>query len=182
VRQNGQYKVDSFPQEQRKPGLQGMIPTPLGRVSRRRPGQDVASGHRVTSAPSSAAGATLRELAAAKGVYFGTAATVGEWNDPAYKALGNREANMLTPGNEMKWDATEPAPGQFTFTGADSLVTAAIAANQRVRGHTLVWHSQTPSWVQNLAAAGLRQAMLTHITTEATHFKGKLYSWDVGRG
>jgi endo-1,4-beta-xylanase len=104
---------------------------------------------------------------------------VSEWNDSAYKALGNREANMLTPGNEMKWDTTEPNPGQFNFAPADSLVAAAVAANQRVRGHTLVWHSQTPSWVQNLPAAELRQAMTSHITAEVNHYRGKLYAWDV---
>ncbi|KAA2252209.1 endo-1,4-beta-xylanase [Solihabitans fulvus] len=129
--------------------------------------------------PQADAATGLRDLAAAKGVYFGTAATVGEWNDATYKALGAREANMLTPGNEMKWDTTEPNPGQFNFGPADSLVASAAAANQRVRGHTLVWHSQAPSWVQNLGASDLRQAMLNHINTEVTHYKGKLYSWDV---
>ncbi len=131
--------------------------------------------------PAGHAGAAsgLRDLAAAKGVYFGTAATVSEWNDATYKALGAREANMLTPGNEMKWDTTEPSQGRFNFAPADSLVAAAVAANQRVRGHTLVWHSQTPSWVQNLGASQLHQAMLDHINAEATHYKGKLYSWDV---
>jgi len=121
----------------------------------------------------------LRDLAAAKGVYFGTAATVSEWNVASYQALGAREANMLTPGNEMKWDTTEPNRGQFYFAPADSLVASAVAANQRVRGHTLVWHNQAPAWVHSLDTAGLRQAMLDHINAEVTHYKGKLYSWDV---
>ncbi|MFD1048245.1 endo-1,4-beta-xylanase, partial [Kibdelosporangium lantanae] len=56
---------------------------------------------------------------------------------------------------------------------------AAVAANQRVRGHTFVWHNQAPNWVQNLGATDLHQAMLDHINTEATHYKGKVYSWDV---
>lgn len=133
----------------------------------------------LTYAPEATAASPLRDLAAAKGVYFGTAATVSEWNDSAYKALGNREANMLTPGNEMKWDTTEPNRGQFNFGPADSLVASAVAANQKVRGHTLVWHSQTPNWVQNLPAAELRQAMINHITTEVNHYRGKLYAWDV---
>jgi endo-1,4-beta-xylanase len=133
----------------------------------------------VAAPPEADAASTLRDLAAARGVYFGTAATVGEWTDSAYQALGNREADMLTPGNDMKWDATEPAQGKFAFTNADSLVASAVAASQRVRGHTLVWHSQTPSWVQNLASDQLRTAMLNHIATEVTHFAGKIYAWDV---
>ncbi len=133
----------------------------------------------LTNAPEAAAASPLRDLAAAKGVYFGTAATVGELNDSAYKALGAREADMMTPGNEMKWDTTEPNRGQFNFGPGDAVVAAATAANQRVRGHTLVWHSQTPNWVQNLPATELRQAMVDHITTEVNHYEGKLYAWDV---
>jgi endo-1,4-beta-xylanase len=121
----------------------------------------------------------LRDLAAAKGVYFGTATTVSELNVPAYKALGAQEANMLTPGNEMKWDTTEPNRGQFNFGPADTVVAAAVAANQRVRGHTLVWHNQAPAWVQSLGATDLHQAMLDHINGEATHYRGKVYAWDV---
>jgi len=52
---------------------------------------------------------------------------------------------MLTPGNEMKWDTTEPNRGQFNFGPADTVVAAAVAANQRVRGHTMVWHNQAPN-------------------------------------
>lgn len=131
-------------------------------------------------APNANAAATpLRDLAAAKGKYFGTATTVAELNDPAYRALGAREAGFLTVGNEMKWDATEPTRGQFNFTGGDTVLAAGTAANQQVRGHTLVWHNQTPNWVQNLAAADLRQAMLDHIAAVAGHYRGKLHAWDV---
>jgi len=126
-----------------------------------------------------AAVAPLRDLAAAKGKYFGTAATVAELNDPAYRALGAREAGFLTVGNEMKWDATEPSRGRFTFTAADTVVAGGVAAKQQVRGHTLVWHNQTPSWVSDLAAADLRQAMLDHIATVAGRYCGQLYAWDV---
>ncbi len=129
--------------------------------------------------PAFAAATTLRDLADARGVYFGTSSTVNEWNDAPYRALAERETNMITVGNEMKWDATEPSPGQFAFGPADSLVAAARAAGQRLRGHTLVWHNQTPSWVQSLGATELAQAMENHITTEVTHYRGQLYAWDV---
>jgi endo-1,4-beta-xylanase len=49
----------------------------------------------------------------------------------------------------------------------------------RVRGHNLVWHNQLPSWVNNLPTNQVQSAMEAHITTEATHYKGKLYAWDV---
>jgi endo-1,4-beta-xylanase len=85
----------------------------------------------------------------------------------------------VTPGNEMKWDTTEPSNGSFNFGPGDQIVSFAIAHNQRVRGHNLVWHSQLPSWVSSLPANQVQAAMETHITTEATHYKGQVYSWDV---
>ena len=49
----------------------------------------------------------------------------------------------------------------------------------RVRGHNLVWHNQLPSWVSSLPPNQVQGAMEAHITTEVTHYKGKVYSWDV---
>jgi endo-1,4-beta-xylanase len=128
-----------------------------------------------------AASTPLRDLAQAKGKYFGTAATVAELQDTANRDLGTREADMLTPGNDMKWDATEPQRGQFSFTNGDFVVSAAKASNQRVRGHTLVWHNQLPSWLTNgsFTPAELGSILDTHIATVAGHYKGQLYAWDV---
>lgn len=126
-----------------------------------------------------AAADPLRVHAQARGKIIGNAVDTNEITDTAYRPVIASEFNQLTPGNAMKWDATEPTRGQFNFTRADEIVALAQQNNQTVRGHTLVWHSQTPSWVQNLAATDLRAAMQTHITTVVDRYEGDLYAWDV---
>lgn len=127
----------------------------------------------------SAAADPLKVHAQARGKYFGDAVDNSEITDATYRTHIANEFSQLTPGNAMKWDATEPSRNQFNFTRADEIVALAQANGQSVRGHTLVWHSQTPSWVQNLAAADLRVALQNHITTVVDRYEGDLYAWDV---
>lgn len=123
---------------------------------------------------------TLAGAAAGSGRYFGTAVSSGRLGDSTYSAILDREFNMITPENEMKWDTTEPSRGTFNFGPADSIVGHASAHGQRMRGHTLVWHSQLPGWVRSITDANtLRSVMDNHITTEMSHYKGKIYAWDV---
>jgi endo-1,4-beta-xylanase len=127
----------------------------------------------------SAAGTPLRTLAEAKGRYFGTALTQGNLSNSTLTTLAAAQFDMVTPGNEMKWDTTEPSNGTFNFGPGDQIVAFAKAHNMRVRGHNLVWNSQLPSWVSSLPLSQVQSAMETHITTEVTHYKGQVYSWDV---
>jgi endo-1,4-beta-xylanase len=126
-----------------------------------------------------AAADPLKVHAAARGKYMGDAVDNSEITDATYRTHIAGEFNMITPGNAMKWDATEPNQGQFSYTRADEIMNLATTNGQQVRGHTLVWHSQTPSWVQNLDATSLRTAMNNHIANVVGHYKGRLYAWDV---
>jgi endo-1,4-beta-xylanase len=132
----------------------------------------------IAPAPASAA-TSLHTLAEAKGRYFGTALTQGNLGSPTLLSVSDAQFDMVTPGNEMKWDTTEPSNGTFNFGPGDQILAHAKATGARVRGHNLVWHSQLPSWVSSLPAAQVKAAMETHITTEVTHYKGQLYAWDV---
>ncbi|GGQ13412.1 non-reducing end alpha-L-arabinofuranosidase family hydrolase [Streptomyces roseolilacinus] len=134
----------------------------------------------VTFLPNSAGAAGLGTQAAPSGRYFGTAVAAGRLGDPAYTAIADREFNMITPENEMKWDAIQPSRGTFTFGSADRIVDRAVARGQRLRGHTAVWHSQLPSWVGSIRdAKTLRGVMNHHVTTLMSRYKGKIYAWDV---
>jgi len=122
----------------------------------------------------------LRTLAAARGLIVGTAVDTNPLaNEAAYRTTLNREFNGVTPENAMKWDTTEPNPGQFNFAGADAVVNSAMANGQAIHGHTMVWHQQTPGWVQGLAAAQLRTALQNHMNMEMGRYAGKIESWDV---
>jgi len=136
-------------------------------------------GAAAAAVPAAAAGTPLRQLAEAKGKYFGTALVVSNLSNSTLTGVAGTQFDMVTPGNEMKWDTTEPSNGSFNFGPGDQIVSFAKAHNQRVRGHNLVWHSQLPSWVSSLPLNQVQAAMETHITTEVNHYKGQVYSWDV---
>jgi len=131
-------------------------------------------------APAQAAASTLGAAAAQSGRYFGAAIAPSKLSDATYAAVAAREFSSVTPENEMKMDATEPNQGQFNYTQGDRLVAwAAANGGKQVRGHTLAWHQQQPGWMQNLSGTALRSALINHVTQVATHFKGKIYAWDV---
>ncbi|HET9519043.1 MAG TPA: endo-1,4-beta-xylanase [Actinoplanes sp.] len=125
------------------------------------------------------AATTLGASAAQSGRYFGAAISAGRLNDATYSRIVSTEFNSVTAENEMKWDATEPSQGRFTFTMGDRILDQGLSNGSLVRGHALLWHSQMPAWAQNMSGAALRSAMINHVTQVATHYRGKIHSWDV---
>ncbi len=139
----------------------------------------VAAGAALVFTATASAASSLGAAAAGTGRYFGAAVPAFKLGDGAFAEILDREFTSITPENEMKWDATEPSQGRFTYGGGDQIVAHAQAHGQKVRGHTLLWHAQQPGWAQSLSGAALRTAMLNHVTQVATHYKGKIHSWDV---
>ncbi|MFJ8335632.1 endo-1,4-beta-xylanase [Streptomyces sp. NPDC094437] len=127
-----------------------------------------------------AAGTPLRDLAAAHGMVMGTAVT-GSKLTGTYGDLAGAQFSALTPGNAMKWGSVEPTQGSFNWAEADQIVAFAQAHDQQVRGHTLVWHSQNPSWLTNgtWTSAQLSTLLQNHIGTEVGRYQGKIAAWDV---
>lgn len=125
-------------------------------------------------------GPSLRDLGQRRGLLIGTAvrADVLQGNR-AYREVVADEFSSLTPENEMKWDATEPQRGHFDFGPGDQIVAAAARAGQAVRGHTLVWYSQYPAWVNDLSAQELAAATREHIMRLVGHYAGRVGVWDV---
>ena len=133
------------------------------------------------AAPAEAGQVTLGSAAAASGRYFGAALDPGAFDEKLYRGLAATQLTSVTPENAMKWASVEPARGQFDWRGADALVAFAKAHGQKVRGHTLVWHSQLPPWLiqGQFSARELRDLMVAHIKTEAGRYRGAIYAWDV---
>ncbi|BCS80404.1 endo-1,4-beta-xylanase [Anaerocellum diazotrophicum] len=111
--------------------------------------------------------------------------------NPVESAMVLKHFNSITAENEMKPDALQRTEGQFNFTIADQYVNFAQNNNIGIRGHTLVWHQQTPSWFfQHSDGTALdpsnpedkqllRDRLKTHIQTVMSRYQGKIYAWDV---
>jgi endo-1,4-beta-xylanase len=101
--------------------------------------------------------------------------------------------NSVTPGNDLKWDTTEPSQGNFNFVPGDNILNFAQAHNIKMRGHTFVWHNQVPAWVfQDAGGVDMstepfsqanKQLLLSrlqnHINALIQHYQGNIYVWDV---
>lgn len=103
-------------------------------------------------------------------------------SDAKYGQVLAENYSMITPEMHFKFQAVHPRPGQYAFAEADALVAFAARNNMRVHGHTLVWHEALPQWIWDLYDArdypALRQALMDHITTLVTRYKGSVHEWD----
>jgi endo-1,4-beta-xylanase len=113
--------------------------------------------------------------------YIGTALTIRD--DPVEQSIIQSRAdfNSITPENAMKWESTEPQRNNFTFAGADAVADFADRYHKEMRCHTLVWHSQLPTWVSQggFDNKTLISIMENHIKKVAGRYKNKCTHWDV---
>lgn len=127
---------------------------------------------------------SLRALGAKVGLRIGTAVNADELaSDSTYDSITAQQFSTVTAENVMKWDTIEPTQGQYNFGPADQLVAFAEAHGQLVRGHNLVWQNQQPAWFTAEAASltpdQVKTILKQHIISEVSHFKGKIWQWDV---
>ncbi len=136
-----------------------------------------------TKAPRGTAPVPLRDLADRRGILVGTAARPEMLaRDARYRRVLGSEFNLVTAENVMKWPAVQPAPHRYDFRAADTLVSFAQRHHMAVRGHNLLTGGTNPAgWVLNghFSSDALASIVQDHITTEVSHFRGKVIQWDV---
>jgi len=122
----------------------------------------------------------LRNRAAKRGLYYGSAAGSYQLHDVDFRQTLEREANMLVPEYELKRLIVEPSPGKFDYSGADRLLAFATAHGMKMRGHTLVWYAANPDWLQEKVLAAPDDEILTdYVARLVGRYRGRMHSWDV---
>ncbi|MCI4645236.1 MAG: endo-1,4-beta-xylanase [Hyphomonadaceae bacterium] len=140
----------------------------------------------VSPAPSAdvASDAPLKDLAAAKGIRFGSAMAARQLQDERYKEIILRECATIVAENEHKWYSINPAPDVWNWKPGDDLVAFAKANDLKMRGHTLLWHKTrwSPQWVneKEFASAAETEAFVANYVSQvARRHDPFLYAWDV---
>lgn len=103
-----------------------------------------------------------------------------EEKDSAAARLIPQQFDAATPENIMKAEIIHPGWDRYNFDLADKLVAYAKKNDIEVTAHTLIWHSQTPTFLRGMKSAdSIKQYFVNHINTVASRYDGKVYSWDV---
>lgn len=103
--------------------------------------------------------------------------------DEKLKKITEQNFNSITATNDMKMYSIAGEEDQYNWENADSLVAFCERNNQRLFGHTLVWHYGLPQWIAdkgNMEGAAWVDAYLqSYITEVVSRYKGKVAAWDV---
>lgn len=119
--------------------------------------------------------------------YFsiGCALNMANLNSPVQTNLIKSQFGSITAENDMKPQPTQPAEGQWNWENADKIADFARANKIGLRGHCLVWHSQTADWMfkdekgEQVSKEVLFRRMRQHIHTIVNRYKDVVYAWDV---
>lgn len=102
--------------------------------------------------------------------------------DKKLKKLQKHHFDSYTAGNDMKMYQIVTREGNYNWARVDSIINYTTLNNQRLFGHTLIWHSATPKWVEKKAMSNpqwLEKFMKEYINKYVGRYKGKVNGWDV---
>ena len=139
----------------------------------------------VSSWPAGAAGAkkdfpSLGGAAQKAGLLFGASASREIFGDPAYAALYQRHARIITTDVALKFDYLRwQGEKHWDFAEADHLLLFARNNEMKMRGHCLIWNENAPQWLRRRPARELGRIMDEHIERVMERYIGQLHSIDV---
>ncbi len=126
--------------------------------------------------------AALRELAAEKGLLYGTTISAAQIDgDPAFVKLVVQQAGIVVPENDMKWvPMNRGAPGKNDFVPGDTVVGFAAEGGLALRGHNVLWYFRTPHWYFDLPGRREQERVVVdRIRNLVGRYRGLIHSWDV---
>ncbi|MEQ1695373.1 MAG: endo-1,4-beta-xylanase [Hyphomicrobiaceae bacterium] len=121
---------------------------------------------------------SLGEIAAQRGILFGTSIDLDTLGLPVQAELYRHHARILTVDNAMKFGMLRPQEGPANFEAADRLVAFAAENKIPLRGHCLAWNDWVPDWVAKLSTERAIYWFDRHIDEVVGRYAGRLHSWD----
>jgi endo-1,4-beta-xylanase len=124
----------------------------------------------------------LRGLAVRSGFLVGAAVAAEPLrSDEEYRTVLAREYNVLVPENALKFGTVHPEPERYDFSDFEEILAFAESHDMCVRGHTLVWHNQLPSWIEQRAWTRdeLTEVLRAHVHAVVGRYRGRIQYWDV---
>tara|TARA_B100000427_G_scaffold227403_1_gene190834 strand:+ start:708 stop:1832 length:1125 start_codon:yes stop_codon:yes gene_type:complete len=119
-----------------------------------------------------------------KDFIIGSAVSYKDINNPKLSKLIKKHYSSITAENEMKPEALLNNDGSFSWKKADAIMEFAKENDLMVRGHTLIWHKQTPDWFFKdingnlLEKEKLYERLYEYIKAVMTRYKD-VSVWDV---
>ena len=119
-----------------------------------------------------------------KDFIIGAAVSYKDINNPKLSKLIKKHYSSITAENEMKPEALLNNDGSFSWKKADAIMEFAKENDLMVRGHTLIWHKQTPDWFFKdingnlLEKEKLYERLYEYIKAVMTRYKD-VSVWDV---
>jgi endo-1,4-beta-xylanase len=139
-----------------------------------------------------AAETSLKAVAAAKGILFGSSVGAGKagtltgsFADARYLEILKRECAAIVPENELKAYVIAARRDEFDFDPADRIARFARDNALVLRGHTLLWNRVEfmPQWlvrhIDTLSASATEQYLRDYIRRVCTQYEDQIRSWDV---
>jgi endo-1,4-beta-xylanase len=131
---------------------------------------------------------SLAELAALKGIRFGSAvsAVEGGYTHPEVAALLIRECKIIVPENELKLYVIQKEESHYNFEPADGILGFCKSHSLTMRGHTLWWarDEYAPRWLLDYnfgknPKIAAEKWLRDYLAQVIDHYGTNIVSWDV---